>query len=353
MFKFMRGRRNPDDDDDDTSASDDAPMRGGSNASSSRGGGGGHQKQRQQGQGGRQVGRGTSIDRSTSSHQPSLLRRSNGVDKAHHRGGGNRSWMSDTCSETDGNETWTTTEGGECGPDSGFGSGCGDWSEDGSGEGGGGKAAPPPPTPVPPPPSRRGGGGRGAIGRANVVGADWTNGGISRGSGGGGGHGGGEEFMGNKNGRGRGLSRSNSLGDASPSPRGVPKTQQVATRGSARVIPPPPSLVKDAYDVVDGGDERLMKIKPPSIRGMPRTRQSKSLTRSDPTLMSSAPSSSSKSWGPDGYGGGGDGARVAVPAPIAAGEAMQMLAQSSAQGGERRPTRGRRCALRRAGRSQG
>ncbi|KAL3823819.1 hypothetical protein ACHAXA_011606, partial [Cyclostephanos tholiformis] len=298
MFKFMRNRRNSEND-DDTSASDDAPMprsNGGSNHRRGRGGGGGgHLKQRPALE--RQGRRGPSIDQSTS-NQP-LLRRANSggginvdVDKAYHRGG-NMSFLSDTCSETDGNETLSTAKGDDGSPYSS----SGEWVEDGCGE-----ASPSPP---PPPPSRRGGGG--APSRANIAGADSSR---QRQRGG--------EFT-DKNGQGRGIARSNSQSDVSPSPQNTPKNHPSA-RGSARVLPPPPSLIKDA-DNGDGGDEKSMKIKPPSIKGMPRTRKSKSLTRSDPTLMTSSPSSS-KSWGPD---GGGDGVRVAA-APIAEGEALQRLA---------------------------
>ena len=315
MFKFIRNRRNNTDDDDDTNASEDVPVRG----SGRRGRVGGAAMQQQ----GRQS-RSLSNDLSTNNSSP--LRRSNsgagikkiGNDKAYHRGG-NRSWMSDTCSETDGADTWTTTASSfhqvEGGPAVSV-----EWSdEDGSGGGGDKASIPPTPPPPPPPPMSKLVGGTTAARstvpsswapprRVNSTGVDSVSSGLSRGSGSWG-----EDGKDKKGGQGRMKAMTTkSFGDA-PSPGGVvvgaPTAKNPAARvgGSAMVSPHPP--VGNEADDGDGGrgEEKSMKIKPPSMRGMPQHRKSKGLSRSDPAMVTSiSPSPGS---------------------PIAEVAAMQQLAQ--------------------------
>ena len=300
MFKFIRNRRNNTDDDDDTNASDDVPVRG-SGRRGRVGGAAGQWQPHQQPQQSR------SLSNDASTKKTTLLRRANsggemnsfGNDKAYHRGG-NRSWMSDTCSETDGTDTWTTAASSFHQVEGGHAVSV-EWSDEDESRGGGDKASIPPTPPPPPPPtmSKRVGGTTAARStvpsswapprRVNSTGVDSVTSGLSRGSGSGG-----EEGKDNRRGQGRMKAKTTKIFGDAPSPGGVvvgaPTAKNPAARlgGSAGVFPHPP--VGNEADDGDGGrgEEKSMKIKPPSIRGMPQPRKSKGLSKSDPALVTSS-----------------------------------------------------------------
>ena len=301
MFKFIRNRRNNTEDDDDTNASDDVPGRG--SGRRGRVGGAAGQWQPQQ-----QLRQSRSLSNDVSTKKTTLLRRTNsgggmnnfGNDKAYHRGG-NRSWMSDTsCSETDGTDTWTTAASSFHQVEGGHAVSV-EWSDE-DGSGGGGDKASIPPTPPPPPPptmSRRVGGTTAARStvpsswapprQVSSTGVDSVSSGLSRGSGSGG-----EEGKDKRRGQGRMKAKTTKIFGDAPSPGGVvvgtPTDKNPAARvgGSAGVSPHPP--VGNEADDGDGGrgEEKSMKIKPPSIRGMPQPRKSKGLSKSDPALVTSS-----------------------------------------------------------------